>query len=45
MRVFVYDNKEADSCFILVEAKYKCKSDLKVLKPLFINEYLEVKWN
>lgn len=40
---FVYDNKNSDSCFLLIEAKYKCKSDLKVLKPLYINEYLEGK--
>jgi len=42
---FVYDNKNANSCFLLVEGKYKCKDDLKVLNPLFIDEYLEVKWN
>ena len=40
---FVYDNKKANSCFLLIEAKYKCKSDLKILNPLYINEYLEVK--
>ena len=40
---FVYDNKESNSCFLLIEAKYKCKDDLKVLKPLYIDEYLEVK--
>jgi len=40
---FVYDNKNANSCFLLVEGKYKCKDDLKVLNPLFIDEYLEVK--
>jgi len=38
---FVYDNEKSDSCFLLVEAKYKCKSDLKVLNPLYINKYLE----
>ena len=38
---FVYDNYEANSCFLLIEAKYKCKDDLKVLKPLFIDKYLE----
>lgn len=38
---FVYDNYKSQSCFILVEAKYKCKDDLKVLKPLFIDKYLE----
>lgn len=40
---FVYDNKNSSSCFLLIEAKYKCKSDLKVLNPLYINEYLEEK--
>jgi len=40
---FVYDNEESGSCFLLVEAKYKCKSDLKVLSPLYINKYLEGK--
>ena len=38
---FVYDNRNTESCFLLLEAKYKCKSDLKVLKPLYINEYME----
>jgi len=42
---FVYDNEKSDSCFLLVEAKYKCKSDLKVLNPLYINKYLEEVWN
>jgi len=40
---FVYDNKNCNSCFLLIEAKYRCKDDLKVLKPLFIDEYLEEK--
>ena len=40
---FVYDNFNADSCFLLIEAKYKCKDDLKVLKPLYIDKYLEGK--
>ena len=40
---FVYDNKNADSCFLLIEAKYNCKNDLKILRPLYIDEYLEVK--
>ena len=40
---FVYDNERSDSCFLLVEAKYRCKSDLKVLKPLYISKYLEEK--
>ena len=40
---FVYDNMESDSCFLLIEAKYKCQNDLKVLKPLYIDKYLEVK--
>ena len=31
----------SDSCFILVEAKYMSKDDLKVIKPIFINKYLE----
>ena len=38
---FVYDNKNKNSCFFLVEAKYLCKDDLKILKPLYINEYME----
>ncbi len=38
---FVYDNINSSSCFLLVEAKYGCKNDLKVLKPLFIDKYLE----
>lgn len=40
---FVYNNKDCDSCFILIEAKYLCKDDLKVLKPLFVEDYLEEK--
>ena len=40
---FVYDNKNSSSCFLLIEAKYGCKDDLKVLKPLYIDKYLEVK--
>ena len=40
---FVYDNINSDSCFLLIEAKYKCKDDLKVLKPLYIDKYLEGK--
>ncbi len=40
---FVYDNKNSNSCFLLIEAKYGCKDDLKVLKPLYIDKYLEVK--
>lgn len=40
---FVYNNKSCDSCFILIEAKYLCKDDLKVLKPLFVEDYLEEK--
>ena len=42
---FVYDNKDKESCFFLVEAKYLCKDDLKMLKPLYIDEYLEELWN
>ena len=38
---FVYDSINANSCFLLIEAKYKCKNDLKVLKPLYIDKYLE----
>lgn len=38
---FVYDNISSNSCFLLIEAKYKCKDDLKVLKPLYIDKYLE----
>ena len=40
---FVYDNYNSDSCFLLIEAKYSCKDDLKVLKPLYIDKYLEGK--
>ena len=40
---FVYDNYNSNSCFILVEAKYKCKDDLKVMKPIYIDKYLEGK--
>lgn len=40
---FVYDNLESNSCFLLIEAKYRCKNDLKVLKPLYIDKYLEGK--
>jgi len=40
---FVYDNLNSDSCFLLIEAKYCCKDDLKVLKPLYIDKYLEGK--
>ena len=40
---FVYDNINSNSCFLLIEAKYKCKDDLKVLKPLYIDKYLEEK--
>ena len=38
---FVYDNKNSNSCFLLIEAKYNCKDDLRVLKPLYIDRYLE----
>lgn len=38
---FVYDNINSNSCFLLIEAKYKCKDDLKVLRPLYIDKYLE----
>lgn len=40
---FVYDNENSNSCFLLIEAKYNCKSDLKVMQPLFIDKYLEGK--
>lgn len=40
---FVYDNYDSNSCFMLIEAKYRCKDDLKVLKPLYIDKYLEGK--
>lgn len=40
---FVYDNMSSNSCFLLIEAKYRCKSDLKVLSPLYIDKYLEGK--
>ena len=42
---FVYDNMNSNSCFLLIEAKFRCKSDLKVLSPLYIDKYLEGKWN
>ena len=42
---FVYDNFNSNSFFLLLEAKYKCKDDLKILKPLYIDRYLEGKWN
>lgn len=40
---FVYDNFNSNCCFLLIEAKYKCKDDLKILKPLYIDKYLEGK--
>ena len=40
---FVYDSMNSQSCFLLIEAKYKCKDDLKVLEPLYIDKYLEGK--
>lgn len=40
---FVYDNMKSNSCFLLIEAKYNCKDDLKVLRPLYIDKYLEEK--
>lgn len=40
---FVYDNINGQSCFLLIEAKYNCKNDLKVMKPLYIDKYLEGK--
>lgn len=38
---FVYDNFTSNSCFLLIEAKYLCKNDLKVLAPIYIDKYLE----
>ena len=38
---FVYDNKNSESCFLLIETKYLGKDDLNVLRPLYIDEYLE----
>ena len=40
---FVYDNLNSNSCFLLIESKYNCKDDLKILKPLYIDKYLEGK--
>lgn len=40
---FVYDNTNSESCFLIIEAKYKCKDDVKILKPFYIDKYLEVK--
>lgn len=40
---FVYDSMNSQSCFLLIEGKYKCKDDLKVLEPLYIDKYLEEK--
>lgn len=40
---FVYDNINSQSCFLLIEAKYNCKNDLKVMQPLYIDKYLEGK--
>lgn len=38
---FVYNSINSDCCFILVEAKYLCKDDLNVCKPIYIDKYLE----
>lgn len=38
---FVYGNVNSQSCFLLIEAKYNCKNDLKVMQPLYIDKYLE----
>ena len=38
---FVYDNFKSNSCFLLIEAKYQCKNDLKVMSPIYIDKYLE----
>ena len=40
---FVYDNTNSESCFLIIEAKYKCKDDVKILKPFYIDKYLEAK--
>lgn len=40
---FVYDNFTSNSCFLLIEAKYLCKNDLKVMAPIYIDKYLEGK--
>ena len=40
---FVYDNINSQSCFLLIEAKYNCRNDLKVMQPLYIDKYLEGK--
>ena len=38
---FVYNSQNSESCFLLIEGKLNCKDDLKVLKPLYIDKYLE----
>lgn len=38
---FVYDSLNSDCCFILVEAKYLCKDDVKICNPIYIDKYLE----
>ena len=40
---FVYDNIDSNSCFLLIEGKLNCKDDLKILKPLYIDKFLEDK--
>ena len=40
---FVYDNPNSDSSIILIEGKLNGKDDLKVLKPLYISEFMEGK--
>ena len=40
---FVYDNPNSDSSIILIEGKLNGKDDLKVLKPLYISEFMEEK--
>ena len=35
-----YENNDND---LLIEAKYNCKNDLKVMQPLYIDKYLEGK--
>ncbi len=40
---FVYDNYDSECCFLLLQAKHNCKDDLKIMKPFYIDKYLEEK--
>ena len=40
---FVYDNEKSNCCFFLVEAKYLCKHDLKLLNQIYIDKIFEGK--